>query len=150
MRRVKIILLLNLLCLTLACSHSHPMPEIRASSELTDSEVEISYGLGHTHRKVLFVAKEALVKGQNFVDRQILREGSIDPSHYHDFFQKASEFLEKTHRNPASDLSACRNPYTLTVRVGTQSKVLKGCRLTDEGALGRLIRNGEFLLYSAK
>jgi hypothetical protein len=54
-----------------------------------------------------------------------------------------------TAREPAAS-DACRTPYTITVRVGTETQTLQGCRGEDDGGLSRLVRDGEFLLYSTK
>src|SRR4051794_19436676 len=114
-------LLLIILTLALsACSHGPKAPDSQEHPELADSGIEICYGLGHTHRKIVLVSKGSEITGQTYLDRQILREGQIDASRYNGFFQKASEILNKTQRNPASDLSACRNPFTLTIRVKSE------------------------------
>lgn len=150
MRRVAYTLGSLILILASACSHSRPQSEPQTQHELADSEVEINYGLGHTHRKLLIRAQGTEINGKTLVDQQILRENKVETSRYQDFFRKTSEFFEKYQRTPAADLASCRMPFTLTLRVGIQSRALKGCRSGEDGALGRLVRDGEFLLYSKK
>ncbi|MGK5082740.1 hypothetical protein WDW37_05485 [Bdellovibrionota bacterium FG-1] len=125
---------------------------------LSDSSVEIHYVLGHSHRRFVAKAKNESCMAQTYLDRQILKETSIDGKRYEDFFTKATQFIQSPHRNPAEHTASledprpemCRSPFTVTLRTGANTETVKGCRGMDDGFLSHLIREGEFLLFSKK
>lgn len=141
--------------------------DAHALAELSDSSVDISYVIGHSHRRFVAWAKHDSFGGQTLFDHQILRESGIDRHHYSEFLNRVEQFVSTPLRKPA-DLGAaaavagapaatpsqsddsCRTPFTVTLRIGTDTKTLQGCRGADEGALSHLVRDGEFLLYSNK
>jgi hypothetical protein len=145
-----------------ACAGHRPQsdtgaPPVGASPDTSDSSVDITYVLGHAHRRFAAHAKDTTYMAQSFFDHQILKENVIDPKHYADFLNKASQFISTPHRVPADQTAvalaeeeACRAPFTVTVRVGSETKSTRGCRVTDDGALSHLVRDGEFLLFSRK
>lgn len=147
------------------CATHRPLPEpgaVLSADELTkaalaDSSIDIAYVLGHSHRRFVAWAKSATFGGQTLVDHQVLRESGIERGHYSEFFGKAELFVSAPRRHPADQGAStaapedvCRTPFTVTVRVGADTKILQGCRGADEGALSHLVRDGEFLLYSNK
>jgi hypothetical protein len=156
------IVLLGLCLAGTGCATHPPQPEpgaVLSEAELTraalaDSSIDISYVLGHSHRRFVAWAKKESFGGQTLVDHQVLRESGIERAHYSEFFGKAEQFVSAPRRHladqPAASEEACRTPFTVTVRVGTDTKTLQGCRGADEGALSHLVRDGEFLLYSNK
>jgi hypothetical protein len=126
---------------------------------LKDSAVDISYVLGHSRRRLVAWARNESFGGQALLDHQILRESEVDRSRYSAFFGKAEALVSAPKRKPAQqgaagsgadDNDSCRTPFTVTVRVGSKSQTLQGCRGEDDGALSHLVREGEFLLYSSK
>lgn len=144
-------------------SHGNPV-DARAQTELSDSSVDISYVLGHSHRRFVAWARSESFGGQTLLEHQILRESGIDRHHYTEFLSKVEQFVSTPLRKPADQGAAaatrpstppqsgnqCRTPFTVTLRIGTDTKTLQGCRGADEGALSHLVRDGEFLLYSNK
>lgn len=115
---------------------------------LRDSTVDISYVLGHSRRRLVTWARNDGFGGQMLMDHQILREKEIDQSHYSEFFGKAEGFVRTPRRKLAED--KCRTPFTVTIRIGSETQSLQGCRGSDDGALSHLVRDGEFLIYSNK
>ena len=111
------------------------------------SAVEISYFLGHASHRFVAEASGSGAVARSFLDRSILREGEVEKARYLEFLAKASKFVESPARAPAE---SCRNPFTVTVRIGAMTRTTQGCRATDERGLSRLVREGEFLLYSKK
>lgn len=128
-------------------------PPGKASAGSPDSAIEIVYRLGHTHRRLWLESKADQAQGRNFLDRNLLQESRIEPARYKEFLSKASELIARMSeraRHPAQADPECRNPVTLTVRIGVETRKWETCRTRDEGALSRLIRDGEFLLVARK
>lgn len=145
-----LISVLTALCLAGCATHrakSDGSDEARIES--IDSGIDISYVLGHAHRRLLVQTKDNQIVAQSYLEHQILKESEIDREHYADFLKKAKTFVENPQRLPANQ-DLCRSPFTVTLRIGKDLKVVNGCRSTDEGALSHLLRDGEFLLYSKK
>ncbi|MCM2276499.1 MAG: hypothetical protein NDJ89_00290 [Oligoflexia bacterium] len=118
---------------------------------LSDSQVEINYTLGHNvPRRMLIEAKDREILASTFVDHRKLAEERIESPRYPEFLQKASDFIAKMTRVPASEGPGCRTPFTITVRVKASIQKLQGCRMSEDGGLSRLVKEGEFLLYSKK
>ena len=142
-------------------SAGKPSAEV-ARTTLFDSSVDISYVLGHSHRRFVAWAKNESYGGQTLLDHQIFRESGIDRHHYSEYFGKVEQYVNTPRRKPADQGVAgqqstpvqgddtCRTPFTVTLRVGADTKVLQGCRGADDGTLSHLVRDGEFLLYSNK
>jgi hypothetical protein len=130
------------------CSGAKTRPGTDAQAPATatggHSEINITYTLGHTYRKFVATSDGSKIQGETFIDRTLLRESSIDPAKYQPFVQRVSDFIEKT-RNPAQ--ADCRSPYSIALTRGNDTKTLKGCRTNDEGTFGKLVRDGEFLLF---
>jgi hypothetical protein len=148
--------LLFALCLS-ACAAAPRAPENpvptgeTAQTPPPESSVEITYVLGHSHRRFLAEAKSDQVLARTFMDHQILREGPVDAGHYREFLGKVGRFVAAPVRGPAQGGEAedCRSPFKISVRSRGELKSTSGCRGNDDGTLGRLLREGEFLL-SAK
>lgn len=132
-----------------ACATSTPATR-NPRPPLTDSSVEISYELGHAHRRLWLTTRDQDVFGKNTLNKQLLREGQVDPSGYKQFLQKASDYVQEVERRPAQELADCPNSFTVTVVIGNSSRTVKGCRQDEPGGLSKLIREGEFLLFSRK
>ncbi len=129
-----------------------PKPESVSSRGLKDSGIDITYVLGHSHRRFIAQAKNSFFLAQSFVDKQILKENSVNEGHYTAFFSKVEQFVSAPTRGPSatSNSNNCRSPFTITLRVGADTKAVSGCRGMDDGALSHLLRDGEFLLSSRK
>jgi hypothetical protein len=113
--------------------------------------VEIEYVLGRDHYHFEALARGAQVTATSTINRRVLDQGLISSNRYPEFLQKASHFIQQTQKNPSQQLAqqqGCRTPFVVTVKTQTDTQMVKGCRSTDDGALSRLIRDGEFLLYS--
>lgn len=128
-----------------------------APAPLADSQVDISYVLGHSHRRFLARAKDASCVAQAFLDRQVLRENEVSSKQYEAYFGKVSQFVAANanraragaqQRMPAEE--DCRSPFKVTVHRGSASESFQGCRGADDGALAHLVRDGEFLLFTRK
>ncbi|OFZ53525.1 MAG: hypothetical protein A2428_12750 [Bdellovibrionales bacterium RIFOXYC1_FULL_54_43] len=115
-----------------------------------ETSVDIAYVLGHNRHRFWAQSDASRVEARTYLDRQIVEEAGIDRARYLDFLEKAKTFVQSPRRSPASNTVVCRTPFTVTVRVGKDAYVATGCRGVDKGALGRLVREGEFLLYSKK
>ena len=156
---LSLIPLIALIPLTLglpSCSspviHRDPPAKEEATLEpkLQESSIEISYELGHSRRKLLLQTHEQMVYGRNTLNKQLLHEGDVDPGNYVQFLQKASDYVSQVSRRPAQESPDCTNSYTMTVKIGNESRTVRGCRQDEQGFLIKLIREGEFLLFSRK
>ena len=154
-------MLVALIAAASGCSTSRPQadagvgPPSDAPSHaaLSDSSIDISYVLGHSHRRFVAWGKKEVSGGQTLLDHQVLRESTIDHARYSDFLAKAEQFVNTPRRHPADQGApdeTCRTPFTVTLRIGSDTQIMQGCRGEDDGALSHLVRDGEFLLYSAK
>ena len=128
-------------------------PPIDLASSSTTS-VEIEYGLGHYQHR--FTANGDLGHAQvtTYLERAVVEQASVDPSKYASFLAKAIAFTEKPKRAPTEE-AECRSPFTVTIKITEKSTektyTSRGCRSSDsDGALSRLVRDGEFLIFSKK
>jgi hypothetical protein len=129
----------------------------RSSSSLLSSEdvqrlaqnssVEIQYVLGRSHYRFFIEAHGDLVTANSELDREVLEKGEVNSKHYPAFLIKANNFIVER-QQATSDTAPCRNPFIVTVKIGTELKSARGCRSHEGGAISKLVRDGEFLLYS--
>ena len=155
MKPLRLSLLLATFALSGCATHPPQADGSRAGDDadraaLTDSSIDISYVLGHSHRRLVVWAGKDGLGGQTLLDHQILRESPVERGRYAQFLAKVEQFLNAPRRKPADNDDSCRTPFTITVRVGTETKIVQGCRGEDDGALSHLVRDGEFLLFSNK
>jgi hypothetical protein len=128
-----------------------PTSDISAN---TVSSVEIEYSLGHYQHR--FTANGVPGKAQvtTYLERDVVEHASVDPLKYESFVAKAIAFSQKPKRAPTEE-AECRSPFNVVIKTGEKSTektyTSQGCRSSDdEGALSRLVRDGEFLLFSKK
>jgi hypothetical protein len=96
-------------------------------------------------------ARAGAASAKALEDHELREEAKLDPKRYEDFHAKALAFVKAPRRTVAqSGATGCRNTFTVLVKEGDQSWSETGCRSTDDGAFGRLVRDGQFLLYSKK
>jgi hypothetical protein len=117
-----------------------------------ETSIEITYLLGHHERRFVAASKGDLASAQTFAERSVLEFGAVDHDKYETFYKRALDFIHtgRTGQRTVANTVTCRSPYTVIVRNGPDTWSENGCRSTDEGGFGRLIRDGEFLLYSKK
>ena len=118
----------------------------------TESSVEITYQLGHHQHRLVVASNGQNVSAQTFSDRSVLEHALVDSAHYEEFYKKTLGFIQtnrNTQRTVASSVT-CRSPYIIVVKNGPDSWADNGCRSSDDTGFGRLVRDGEFLLYSKK
>lgn len=156
--------LIQLICIVFLYSGCATNPQRTLSSDsnptrstqfTSDSTLDISYILGHNSHRFIAEAKANLIKGQSFMDRQLLKAGMLDHGKYSELLQRVSAFVQQISdtpsqaRLPASE--GCRSPFTVTLRVGAKTQTARGCRSSDQATdFGKITRDAEYLLYSAK
>lgn len=151
--KTKSILLLFILPGFIACSSPQvkKTPEesidTRVVEKAKDSSVDIHYILGREHYRFFVEAKGAQVIANTYLGKQVVEQGMIDSNRYPEFLSKASSFIDHQPKTPNPELN-CRTPFKVTVRIGQDTQSVRGCRTSDGGALSKLVRDGEFLLYS--
>jgi hypothetical protein len=125
-------------------------PKLNRDQAIADSSVEISYYLGHDYRQFKAMARNSSIQAQTFMNKQLLKEGSVDQGRYADLLERITSFVGNTSRSDSYS-APCRAPFTVLVRIGAQTRSLNGCRPTTDGTtLSRIAREAEFLLYSKK
>jgi hypothetical protein len=122
-------------------------PEI--ASSLVFSSVDIVYTLGRNQHRLVLMSEAEKATGKTFLDKQIVEEASLDRARYTSFLRKAQVFVTEPKRNTAQQ-QPCRAPYLVTLRINKEIFTKSGCRSNDEGSLSRLVKDGEFLIYSQK
>lgn len=138
-------LLLTLIC---GCATAPKSGVDRSAASAIPSSVDIAYVLGHNQRRIHAESGEAGTVAQAFMDRQMIEQGAIDHDHYAGFLTKASSFIDQAPKE-AQD-TPCRSPFTVTVKVGEDTKISRGCRSSEEAAISHLVRDGEVLLSSKR
>ncbi len=142
------IILIALTLIESGCASSKPkLDTSKQTPEEGDSNIEITYVLGHNRYKFCAAATESMAAGQTFIEREKLQDSKIDLAKYTAFLKRVSEFSALPQRTPAA---FCRSPFTIAVRIGKRKEVLSGCRTGNEAELSKIIQEGEFLLYSKK
>jgi hypothetical protein len=131
-----------------ACKTAPPKPD--APPEGGDSGVDIVYSLGHGQHRFVAESAQGAFHARQFYDRATLKEAEIDRAHYLDFLAKASAFVQAPRREVSAEHPSCRMPFTVTVHIAGDTKTTTGCRTGDDGGIGKLVKDGEFLLYSRK
>jgi len=112
------------------------------------TSLEISYVLGHTVHRFVTTAGQGDILAEQFRDQQLMKQGKIDATKYSALVKQATELVSELRLHPSGN-SNCRTPFTLKVRSDHDVQSVDGCRSSDAGAaLGKLIKNAEFLLYS--
>jgi len=142
-----------------ACSTS-PSARDSAAEQVAhaqSTQVEISYVLGHNqHRFTGQSSSQGNSQGRSqkaevttYFEKDIVQQADVDSSKYLGFVTKVVAFAQTPHRIPAQS-DECRSPFSVTVKIDEKTYTSDGCRFSDEGGLSRLVRDGEFLLYSKK
>ncbi len=117
-----------------------------------ESSIEISYLLGHRQHRLIVANKGDNASAQTFSERAILEHNVVDRARYEEFYRKAVSFVQTGHTGQRTVASSpiCRSPYSIIIKNGPDTWTENGCRSNEEGGIGRLVRDGEFLLYSQK
>ncbi|MFZ9595773.1 MAG: hypothetical protein ACO3A2_06800 [Bdellovibrionia bacterium] len=123
-----------------------PQAEPAPSSPPVGSSVQIEYLLRRTHYSFFMESNTDHGRVKSYLDRQLLKEGRIPPEKCSQFFLKISEFM--AHLPEDQGRSSCQSPFKITYKKGELVRVSEGCRSSDSGSFSKLIREGEFLLYS--
>jgi hypothetical protein len=114
---------------------------------------DIVYSLGgHGEHRLTgtFSAAEGAPHVAAYSEREVVDEAQINAGSYDHFLEKIVHFTQKPQRLPAQELD-CRTPYWITLKIDEKSYTSKGCRASDDsGEFAKLVREGEFLLYSKK
>ena len=122
-----------------------------APKEPEITSVEIEYVLGRSHYRLLFHSLKDSVEAKTIVDKQTIDQSEIDYQPYSEYLQKALVFVRQTQTpttGETSEPSSCRTPFKVTIRMSEEIYSTRGCRTRDNGDLSKLVKQGEFLIYS--
>ncbi len=130
-----------------------PLPQSgdSADAELAkkskNSSLEIEYLLERDRYRLFFQSQGDRVSIESYHDGKIIEKGEIDSTKYSLFLKKAMEAI-KTFKNESNGSPPCLSPFVVTLKFEKKAEQVRGCRSRDHGSLSKLIREGEFLLYS--
>jgi hypothetical protein len=128
-----------------------PSPDLSVNDV---SSVEIEYALGHYQHRFTADGHAGNAQVTTYLERNIVEQALVDPAKYASFVAKDIAFSEKPKRAPTEE-AECRSPFKVVIKTGEKNTektyTSQGCRSSDnDGALSRLVRDGEFLLFSKK
>jgi hypothetical protein len=111
------------------------------------SSIDIEYVFDRDKYRLTFKPIGDQIFGKSTHDGKLIQEAKIQPNRYQEFLKKTAETISglKTKGVPPSP---CYGPFSLTLKIESKIEQVNGCRSQDPGSLSRLIREGEFLLYS--
>ena len=129
-----------------ACTSDKIKPEIEKPPAIKletpeTSLVDIDYLLGRTRYHLVMNAKAENVTGKNYLEKEVIADGTLSRAQYDEFHNKILKFVEtgkKPAGSPNSELR-CQSPFTVRVQDGGTKKVFHGCRSTDDGTFSRLV-----------
>ena len=126
---------------------------ISGETEWMNSSIQINYSLGKDQHS--FIAHATNGRGKPTatatiqINRHTLETGEIPMVSYADFYKRTLEILRETKSHPNYLEINCHTPFTIRIKTASHTETGSGCRETDKGKLARLVRDGEFILYSA-
>jgi len=127
--------------------HSLPLTDLQKIGKF--SRIEIEYVLGRSHYQLQFRANGGGVETENKIDKKTIIHSMIEFESYIDYLQKTLVFVQQTQELKISgDPQTCRSPFKVTVQLSQQHYVAHGCRTQDNGNLSKIVKQGEFLVYS--
>ena len=147
------------LCIITACATSQKAPEpsngqTAQSTKVGDeSSFEISYWLGeHGEHQLKGSFAPTMDKPHvaTYLEHEVVEENLVQPEKYNRFIAKVLLFVQRSQRAPSAE-HECRSPYAITLKIDGKTMTSKGCREGEDDTLfGKIVREGEFLLYSKK
>jgi hypothetical protein len=120
---------------------------LELENKTASTSVTIDYELGKDHYQLQVVSDKNTTTVKSYSGKHLLKQGPIVRDKYLLFLNKANLFIN-TPQNISRKSYPRRGPFRVTVKSGESTKTAEGYRSDDEGSFSRLIREGEFLLYS--
>jgi hypothetical protein len=158
MKHVQMIAASLLCAITAGCSTTKPVAPSKApdsaASSLHASNFDIAYNLGgHGEHRLTGSSSSPASGGEphvaTFDEREVVDEDKVNAEGYGKFVAHLLSFAQKTQRAPSQE-AECRSPYSISIKIDGKTYTSKGCRDDDGGDFAKLVREGEFLLYSKK
>lgn len=121
--------------------------DIITPQNANNSRIEIDYVLGHNRYKYVAIGGAQAAKISSYHNDKELESKKISVQKYQVF---ADQLESAIRSSPAGVIDeSCRTPYYIRITIGEDVHKTSGCRSADaEGKIGRLLKEGEFLLYS--
>jgi len=137
-------------CSTAPENPSRPEQANSTDIVLKDSNVDLTYTMGHAQHRFSASANALAITAQSWIDKKILEQGPLSPQPYRSLVAQVAQFVEESNRQPA-DTAPCRASFTIQLRIGQEKRTLVGCRTSEKGShFGTIARDAEFLLYTGK
>ena len=157
MKRIQIIAASLLCAIIFGCSTTKPAAPFKAADSMSSvhaSYFDIAYSLGgHGEHRLTGTSSSPMSGGEphvaTFDEREVVDEDKVNAEGYGKFVAHLLGFAQKTQRAPSQEVD-CRSPYSISVKIDGKTYTSKGCRDDDGGDFAKLVREGEFLLYSKK
>ena len=121
--------------------------EAMQSKTLEESILDIEYFLERDRYRLSFKSTGEHASIELYHDGKITQKAEINPTQCVNFLKKTTDAM-KAFQTESSNPLPCLNPFIVTLRSEKVTNQVKGCRSRDNGNLSKLIREGEFLLYS--
>lgn len=142
------------------CSHTSQKPEQTQDQALslatrTPSKIEIEYTRERDCFRMQVLHEKEYPWGEISVNHRTIEKGQVDLEGYDAYLKKVSRFISTFNKSDSStaSLNHCRIPFLVRIQYRDQAESARGCRIsndTHDANLSKLIRDGEFLLYSKK
>ncbi len=120
-----------------------------SSQSNQESLLEIDYSLDRDRYRLSFKTFGNRTTIESYHDGKLVEKTEIDRERFSPFLKKAVQSMD-TFRGELKTHAPCLNPFLVKLRVDGKLEQVSGCRSNDAGYLSKLIREGEFLLYSKR
>ena len=141
----------SILCLALASCSTLRLKTggDAAHASARNSSFEITYYLGeHGQHRLAGFSTHSSPQLAAYLERSVIEERTVRSDQYDDYFSKIVDFAQRTQRAPSQNYE-CRAPFAIVAKIDGKTYSSKGCRTSkDDSSFSKLLREGEFLLYS--
>lgn len=122
-------------------------PRLITPETVQNSQVNISYNLGHSRYRFLAKADSKKAEISSWRDDKVLAKRAIPLSKYLEFADQVHRAVKSHSATPAS--GECRTPFRIQMVSKEDQYTVSGCRgESGDEKIGQLIKEGEFLLYT--
>lgn len=122
-------------------------PRVIKPETVQDSEVTISYNLGHSRYRFLAKADSEKAEISSWRDDKILAKRAIPLTKYLEFADQVHQAIKSRSTSTAS--GECRTPFRIEMVAKDDQYTVSGCRgESGDEKIGQLIKEGEFLLHT--
>ena len=138
------ILMITLAILLTSCTTGSKVIE---PANVQNSNVTISYNLGHSRYQFLATAKDEIAEISSWRDDKVLERKNISLEKYLKFADQVHLAIQSY--KPETREEECRTPFQISLVSQKKQKTVNGCRGdAGDGQIGKVIKEGEHLFYT--